>query len=161
LDVGHALAGPFACSLLADLGADVIKVERPDGGDSMRELGPRKNGSSVWWKAAARNKRSVTLDFRRPRATELFSRLVEPGAFAVMAALFYRETSPGREGQMIDLALYETLFRLIDWQPALYDALGEVPVCSGDMFPGLLSGIFATVARAQDGQWLTVSAATP
>ena len=76
VEVGIALAGPFAGSLLADLGAEVIKVERRDGGDPMRLLGRRKNGVQVWWGVAARNKRVVTLNLKDPEGKALFERLV-------------------------------------------------------------------------------------
>src|SRR3954468_114038 len=77
LDLGHALAAPFATTMLADFGADVLKIERPGGGDPMRRLGPRKDGVPLWWKAAGRNKRSVTLDFTKPRGRELLLELVQ------------------------------------------------------------------------------------
>ena len=64
LDIGHALAAPMAATLLGDFGADVIKVERPDGGDAMRRLGPFKDGVSLWWKVSARNKKCVTLNIQ-------------------------------------------------------------------------------------------------
>src|SRR5262249_7421130 len=63
-------------SLLGDFGADVIKVERPTTGDAMRNLGPRKDGIPLWWKAAARNKSSLTLDFTTPRGKEILLELV-------------------------------------------------------------------------------------
>ncbi|BBK34795.1 succinyl-CoA--D-citramalate CoA-transferase [Stella humosa] len=76
VEVGIALAGPFAGSLLADMGAEVIKVERRDGGDPMRLLGRRKNGVQVWWGVAARNKRVVTLNLKDPQGKALFEQLV-------------------------------------------------------------------------------------
>src|SRR5580704_5255445 len=76
LDMGHALAGPFAATMLADFGADVLKIERPGRGDPMRLLGPRKGDVPLWWKAAARNKRSVTLDFTTPRGKEILLEFV-------------------------------------------------------------------------------------
>ncbi len=76
VEVGIALAGPFAGSLLADMGAEVIKVERRDGGDPMRLLGRSKNGVQVWWGVAARNKRVVTLNLKHPEGKALFEQLV-------------------------------------------------------------------------------------
>jgi len=76
VEVGIALAGPFAGSLLADMGAEVVKVERRDGGDPMRLLGRRKNGVQVWWGVAARNKRVVTLNLKAPEGKAMFERLV-------------------------------------------------------------------------------------
>jgi crotonobetainyl-CoA:carnitine CoA-transferase CaiB-like acyl-CoA transferase len=77
LDAGTMIGGPFACTLAADYGADVIKVEKPGVGDPMRQWAPRKEGRSLWWKVTGRNKRLVTLDLRQPRGRELFLRLVE------------------------------------------------------------------------------------
>lgn len=244
LDVGHALAAPMAATLLGDFGAEVIKVERPDGGDAMRKLGASKDGVPLWWKVAARNKKSITLNITRPEGKDLLDRLVEHadvlvenyrpgtlerlglgwdhlhalnprlvmlrisgygqtgprrlqpgfgrageamsglvqltgfkdgppvhvgysladtvtglmGAYAVMMALYWRTQSG--EGQYIDLALYETLYRLIEWQVITHDQLGVVPVRDGNNFPFPLSSVLANVYRTRDDRWVTVSAAT-
>jgi formyl-CoA transferase len=244
IDLGHALAGPFAATMLADFGADVLKIERPGIGDSMRRLGPRKEGIALWWKAAGRNKRSVTLDFTKPRGRELlldlvrasdvvvenfrpgtlerhglgwddcrrvnpqlvmlrvsgfgqsgpyhdrpgFGRTAEAmsgaaeltgdadgppihvgysladtltglmGAFGIMVALVGRDRRG--EGECIDLALYESLFRLIDWQVIAFDQLGIVPTRAGNAFPTVVEGVAAGVARTADGTWMSYSAAT-
>jgi crotonobetainyl-CoA:carnitine CoA-transferase CaiB-like acyl-CoA transferase len=244
VDLGHALAGPFATTMLADFGADVLKIERPNKGDPMRSLGPRKDGVPLWWKSAGRNKRSVTLDFTKPRGRELLLELVQAsdvvvenfrpgtlerhgvgwqdlrkvnprlvmlrisgfgqtgpysarpgfgrtaeamsgaaeltgfpdgppvhvgysladtlaglmGAFGILLALVGRDRAG--EGDCIDLALYEPLFRLIDWQVIVYDQLGITPKRAGNEFPGVLEGVAAGVARTLDGTWMSYSAAT-
>jgi crotonobetainyl-CoA:carnitine CoA-transferase CaiB-like acyl-CoA transferase len=244
VDLGHALAGPFATTMVADFGADVLKIERPQTGDPMRRLGPRKDGVPLWWKTAARNKRSVTLDFTKPRGRELLIELIRAsdvvvenfrpgtlerhglgweelrqanprlvmlrisgfgqngpyssrpgfgrtaeamsgaaeltgfpegppihvgysladtlaglmGAFGILLALVGRDREG--EGDCIDLALYEPLFRLIDWQVIVYDQLGIVPTRAGNEFPGVLEGVAAGVAKTIDGKWLSYSAAT-
>ena len=62
-DFSRVLAGPFATMLLGDLGADVVKVERPDGGDDTRAWGPPwREGESTYYLGLNRNKRSVALD---------------------------------------------------------------------------------------------------
>src|SRR6185503_1693826 len=76
LDLGHVVAGPFAGTLLGDLGADVIKIEDPRRGDTIRTLSPRYEGVPLWWKVAGRNKRSVALDLREARGREILLRLV-------------------------------------------------------------------------------------
>jgi crotonobetainyl-CoA:carnitine CoA-transferase CaiB-like acyl-CoA transferase len=57
LDISTVVAGPFASSLLADLGAEVLKVEMPGGGDALRRLAPHKDGVPLWWKVTNRNKK--------------------------------------------------------------------------------------------------------
>lgn len=74
LDLTRALAGPFCTMILADLGADVIKVE-PIGGDMIRNWGPFDRGTSAYYLSGNRNKRGVALNFRDPRALELLGQL--------------------------------------------------------------------------------------
>lgn len=244
LDLGHALAGPFAATMLADFGAEVIKIEKPGEGDPMRRLGPRKDGKPLWWVCAARNKKSVTLDFTTPRGRELLTDLVRQsdvvvenfrpgtlerhqlgweqlravnpglvmlrlsgfgqlthypsrpgfgrvaeamagaaeltgerdgppthvgysladtlaglmGAFGILLCLVGRQRD--NVGDCIDLALYEPLFRLIDWQVIVYDQLGISPKRAGSRFPDVLDGVAAGVAQSSDGVWMSYSAAT-
>ena len=69
VEMGQLLAGPFCGQLLADFGAEVIKIEPPGEGDPMREWGREKPyGKSLWWPVVARNKKSVTLNLRLPEA---------------------------------------------------------------------------------------------
>jgi formyl-CoA transferase len=78
LELGMLIAGPFAGRLLADLGAEVIKVEAPDRLDPMREWGQVTHaGRSLWWPVMSRNKKCVTLDLRRDEGRELLLELVE------------------------------------------------------------------------------------
>jgi succinyl-CoA--D-citramalate CoA-transferase len=77
LELGAFLAGPFCGQLLADFGAEVIKVEPPGKGDPMREWGRhRHNGRTLWWPILARNKKSVTLDLRTAQGQHIVRRLV-------------------------------------------------------------------------------------
>ncbi len=242
IDVGHVLAGPFAATLLGDLGADVIKVENPRGGDTLRSLSPKANGVPLWWKVAGRNKRCVALDLKVPEAKELLLRLIDQadvfienfragtlermglgpdllmernprliilrisgfgqgplgtgrpgygrigeamsgtanltgeaggrplhvgfslgdattglmGAYGVLAALHERAGS-GR-GEIVDLALFESLFRMIEWQLPMADALDRVPRRQGNQFP--IGYAVAGSFRSSDGRWVTLSAAT-
>ena len=70
LDLSRLVAGNMVSLQLADFGAEVIKIEDPGKGDPLRHW--RVEGHSLFWKAYARNKKSVTLDLRKPRAKELF-----------------------------------------------------------------------------------------
>jgi succinyl-CoA---D-citramalate CoA-transferase len=77
VEMGSLLAGPFCGQLLADFGAEVIKVEPPGKGDPMRVWGRhRKDGRTLWWPIIARNKKSVTLNLREEEGQELARRLV-------------------------------------------------------------------------------------
>ena len=211
LDIGTRIAAPFAATLLADFGAEVIKVELPGTGDFMRTIGPFADGYSLWWAVDGRNKKSITLDLRKPRGQELFRDLVthadvvvenfQPGtleewglgyealaeinpnliltrasvygqtgpyrdrpgldrngigfggllyltgypdrppvrpgvivsdyltavfnALAIMIALYHRDVHRGG-GQSVDLALYESVFRILEHTMAAYDRLGVV-----------------------------------
>lgn len=75
LEIGHFVAAPFATRLLADLGADVIKVE-PLAGDPARQWGEQVDGHSLWWSIHGRNKRVISLDLKHPRARDIVLGLV-------------------------------------------------------------------------------------
>jgi crotonobetainyl-CoA:carnitine CoA-transferase CaiB-like acyl-CoA transferase len=77
LDLGTMVAGPVACTLFADFGAEVIKVEVPERGDTVRDLGPFVDGKCLYWSVEARNKKSITLDLRKPEGRDLLLQLVE------------------------------------------------------------------------------------
>ena len=77
LEMGQLLAGPFCGQLLADFGAEVIKIELPGIGDPMREWGREKPyGLSLWWPVVARNKKSVTINLREEAGADLVRDLV-------------------------------------------------------------------------------------
>lgn len=243
LELGHALAGPFASVMLADFGADVIKIERPGVGDSLRAMGPQRGGKGIWWTVTGRNKRSVCIDLKSPEGLELvrdlvatsdvvvenfrpgvldrlglgyealsaikpdiimlrvsgfgqtgpyshrggFGKIAEAfsgathltgaadappvhpgyslgdattglmGAFGIMLALRHRDQTG--QGQQIDLALYEPLLRMIEWQVPLHDVAGTSPMRNGPRFP--FDGAFITdICRTKDEEAIVVSAAT-
>ncbi|MEX2235917.1 MAG: CaiB/BaiF CoA-transferase family protein [Dehalococcoidia bacterium] len=83
LDLTWVLSGPYASMVLCDLGADVIKVERPPWGDIARTTGPHINGESVYFFSINRGKRSVTLDLKSESGRDVFKRLV-PAVDVVM-----------------------------------------------------------------------------
>ncbi len=242
LELGQLLAGPFAGSLLADLGADVIHVEDPINGDPSRRMGPPKDDVYLWWKVSGRNKRSVGLDLRNSEGQGLAKKLVvwadvvvtnirvgtleswgldfpslqalNPkivvlqvsgygarttkknapgfgkvgearsglvhitgfpggppvhagfshadtitglmGAFAIQCAMYRKLTDPDYTGEWIDLAVDETLFRLIEWQVVIYDQLGIIPERIGNGISGAPSSVVNAFQTA-DGRWLTVT----
>ena len=91
LDLSRMLAGPYGSMLLADMGADVIKVEEPDGGDPMRVMGPPflPDGDSAYFLAINRNKKSLALDLTKPEGREVFLDL------AVEADVVWENFRPG------------------------------------------------------------------
>jgi formyl-CoA transferase len=76
IEMGQLIAGPFAGKTLGDFGADVIKIEAPDGGDPLRNWRMIKEGTSVWWQVQSRNKRSVALDLRSSDGQDIARKLV-------------------------------------------------------------------------------------
>jgi formyl-CoA transferase len=77
IELGTLIAGPFCARLLAEFGAEVIKIEQPGSGDPLRKWRKLHQGTSLWWYAQARNKKSVTLDLRQPEAQEIVRKLAE------------------------------------------------------------------------------------
>jgi crotonobetainyl-CoA:carnitine CoA-transferase CaiB-like acyl-CoA transferase len=242
LDLGTMIAGPFCCALMADHGADVIKIERPNVGDPMRSWTPMVDGQSLWWKVSARNKRLITLDLGSHRGQEVLKKLVStadvivenfrpgtlerwnlgypmleeirpgiilarvsgygqtgpyatrPGygtiaeamsgipaftgfpdqapqlsafpladtvagvfaAFGVMSALYHRSQT-GR-GQVVDVSLFEPLFRLVESQVIAFDQLGLVKQRVGNRIEeDAPRNAYAT----SDGKFVTISASSP
>lgn len=242
VDAGNMVAAPFATVLLADFGADVIKIEHPKHGDGQRKLEPIKDGVPLWWKAVARNKRCVTLNLSKPEGAEVFKDLVrhadvvaenyrpgtlerwglgyealkevnpriillrisgfgqtgpyrdrpgfgrtaeamsgltnligEPdgppmspgyplgdlisglfGAWAVMMTLYYRDARGG-EGQVIDLALYEAVFRLLEFDPIQYDQLQTIHRRTGNRVSYVAP---SSTFKTRDGKHITLAAST-
>ena len=81
IELGQLIAGPFAARTLADLGAEVIKIEPPatgssPGGDPLRQWRLLHEGTSLWWQVQSRNKRSVALDLKDPAARDIVRQLI-------------------------------------------------------------------------------------
>lgn len=76
VELGTLIAGPFAARILAEFGAEVIKVESPDGGDPLRKWRLLYEGTSLWWFVQARNKKSVTLNLKHPDAIAVLKKLL-------------------------------------------------------------------------------------
>lgn len=101
LDLTRVLAGPFAAMMLADMGAEVIKIEIPNRGDDSRAFGPFINGESAYYMNLNRNKKGVTLDLKKPEGKEIFLEMVKRSDVVV---------ENYRPGTMEKLGLgYETL----------------------------------------------------
>lgn len=77
LDLSRVLAGPYCSMLLADLGAEVVKIEVPERGDDSRSFGPFINNESAYFMSINRNKKSITLNLKHPKGKEIFKKLVK------------------------------------------------------------------------------------
>ncbi len=94
LDLSRALAGPYCGMILADLGADVVKIEPSPDGEMVRKWGPFKDDISVYYLSIHRNKRSLALNFRDPRGLELIRRMAD------RADILIENFKPGVMGEM-------------------------------------------------------------
>src|SRR5438132_368641 len=240
LDLGTRIGAPFAATLLAELGAEVIKVEQPGVGDFMRTIPPLEDGVSLWWAVDGRGKQSITLDLSKERGQEILRRLVEhadvlvenfqpgtlerwnlapealrginprlivsrvsvygqdgpyrdrpgldrngialggllhvtghsdrppvrPGVIVadyltalfntigVLAALYERERSG--EGQGVELALYESVLRIMEWTVAAHDRQGIVRERTGNR---LQNSAPLDNYETSDGRYVCIAAA--
>jgi crotonobetainyl-CoA:carnitine CoA-transferase CaiB-like acyl-CoA transferase len=176
IELAQILAGPVAGQILGDLGADVIKVERPDGGDDFRQWTPPTwHGTSAGYLAANRNKRSVTLDLRDPddrerfldliRDADIFIQNLRPGALdkmglgaealmAVNPRLIYCDlTGFGHVGPLRDKPAYEVLLQAFCGIMALNGEPGGPPMRSNfqvcDMGTAMWTALGAVSALRQ------------
>ena len=240
LELGTLIAGPFCSRLLAEFGAQVVKIESPDGGDPLRQWRKLHQGTSLWWYVQARNKKSVTVNMREPDGQEIVRELAaeadivienfRPGTlekwglgwdelskrnaglvmvrlsgygqtgpyreragfgaigeamgglryvtghpdrppvrvgislgdavaslYGVMGALMalrHREVNGGK-GQVVDVALYESVFSLMESLLPEYDMTGFVRERSGASLPGIVpSNTYTT----RDGKYVVIGA---
>jgi crotonobetainyl-CoA:carnitine CoA-transferase CaiB-like acyl-CoA transferase len=172
LDLSRMLAGPYGSMLMADLGAEVIKVEEPDGGDPMRVMGPPflPNGESAYFLAINRNKKSVTLDLAKPEGRQVFYDLAEvadvvwdnfrPGVMARLGCdharlravhprliccsiSAYGQAGPYRDWPAFDLAL-----QAMGGAMSLTGEEGRAPIRMGLPMGDLAGGMFGAFAVA-------------
>lgn len=227
LELGTLIAGPFAARLFAEFGAEVIKVEDPKGGDPLRSWRVLHEGTSLWWSVQSRNKQSITLNLKDPRAQAIARQLaleadvvienfrpgvlerwglgwddlraIHPslvmvrlsgygqsgplrdspgfgaigeamggmryvsgfpdrppvriglsigdslaamhGVMGALMALRHRDATGGRgagQGQMVDVALYESVFNLMESTVPEFDRAGVVRARTGGALPGIV-----------------------
>lgn len=238
LELGSLIAGPFCAKTLADFGAEVVKVEPPGDGDPLRRWRRMRNGTSLWWHVQSRNKKSITLDLRKPEGQAVVRRLVRtsdilienfrPGAlerwnlgwevlkaenpalilvrisgygqtgpyrarpgFAAIAEAFgglryvtgFPDRPPvrpnlsigdtlaslhgvigallalhhlknGGQGQVIDVALYESVFNVMESLLPEYDAQSVVRERSGSALPGIAP---SNLYPCRDGSYVLIA----
>ena len=237
IELGQLLAGPFAGSLLAYFGAEVIKVEPPGSGDPLRNWREVKDGTSLWWRSLGRNKKCITLDLKTDKGRELVAQLIDgadvlienfrpgvmekwglgperfkqsnpglvytrisgygqtgpyahkpgfasvcegisgfryvngfPGeapvrpnlsigdsiaglhaAFGITLSLLSRQTSG--QGQVVDIALYEAMFNLLEGVVPEFDGAGVIREPSGTTVTGIVP---TNTYRCSDGKFVVI-----
>jgi crotonobetainyl-CoA:carnitine CoA-transferase CaiB-like acyl-CoA transferase len=169
LDFSRVLAAPLATQILAELGATVIKIERPGSGDETRGFEPRlPHGESAYFFAFNRGKRSVTLDLKDPRGQDVARRLAAradvvvenflPGAlarlglgYADLAAenpglVYVSATGFGQTGPDRDRKGYDTVFQALSGVMAMTGEPGGPPSKTGIPVADLTSGLWVAIA---------------
>lgn len=240
IELGTLIAGPFASRIMAEFGAEVIKVESPDGGDPLRKWRKLYEGTSLWWYVQSRNKQSLTLNLKSDAGKEILKRLVadadvvienfrpgvleklglgwdvlsdinpglvmvrlsgfgqtgpykdQPGFGAVgesmgglryitgfddrppvrtgisigdsiaalwgviggLMALRHREIQGGK-GQVVDVALYEAVFAMMESMVPEFDVFGFIRERTGNIMPGITPSSIHTTA---DGKHVQIGA---
>ncbi|WP_137128763.1 CaiB/BaiF CoA-transferase family protein [Rhizobium sp. FY34] len=175
IELARILAGPWAGQVLADFGADVIKVENPDGGDDTRTWGPPfvtgakgENLSAAYYHATNRGKRSITVDFSQPEGQAIIRQLIE-GADVVIEnfkrgglakyGLDYesvREINPrlvycsitgfGQDGPYADLAGYDYIVQGMSGFMSVTGAIDGEPMKAGVAIADIFTGVYAVTA---------------
>ena len=168
LDLTRVLAGPFGSQLLADLGAEVIKIESPDGGDPTREMGPSAHGSTAYFVSTNRNKQSIVLDLRRPEGQAVLHDLVRvsdvvldnfrPGILPKLGADYdtLRAIKPdviccsitgyGPDGPYADLPAFDLAIQALTGGMSVTGEPGRPPLRAGLSIADLGGGMFASTA---------------
>lgn len=240
IELGTLIAGPFAARICAEFGAEVIKVESPDGGDPLRKWRKLYEGTSLWWFVQARNKQSITLNLKHEAGREVLKKLLseadilienfrpgvleklglgwevlhalnpklvmvrlsgfgqtgpmkdQPGFGAVgesmgglryitgfadrppvrtgisigdsiaalwgvigaLMALRHREVNGG-QGQVVDVALYEAIFAMMESMIPEFDVFGFIRERSGNIMPGITP---SSIHTSSDGKHIQIGA---
>ena len=238
VEMGALIAGPFCTKLMAEFGADVVKLEPPGAGDPLRKWRHIKDGTSLWWHVQSRNKKSVAVDLRQPEGQAVARALMEradivvenfrPGTleawglgYETIAAINpglilvrisgYGQTGPYRErpgfgvigeamgglrhvtgtpdrppsrtgisigdtlsalygvigalmalehrrktglGQVVDVALYESVFSVMESMVPEFDAFGVIRERTGSILPGIAP---TSAYRCSDGSYVLIA----
>ena len=239
LELGQVVAAPFCGALLADFGAEVIKVETPQG-DGLRYMGPIKDGRSLWFSVENRNKKVLSLNLKSEKGKEILTELIKtadvmtenfrpgilaklgfpwetiqklnpriilarmsgygqtgpyskragydrvgvgmggltyitgdtdraplkPGnsmadylvgysaAIGILTAIHERDIKGSNKGQEIDIALYEPIFRVMEFTAVDYHLTGNIRERSGNKFVGTVPGGHF---KSKDGKWISLA----
>jgi len=167
LDLTRVLAGPYATMVMADLGAEVIKIELPGQGDEARGFGPFQNGESAYFTSINRGKKSVTLDLRQQRGQELARQLAgqcdvlienfRPGSmarfgldYATLHALYPRLVYAsgagfGQTGPYAQRPAYDVIIQAMGGIASITGAAGGEPVRVGSSIGDLSAALFGVI----------------
>jgi len=167
VDLTRILAGPFCTMLLADMGAEVIKIEPPGRGDPLRQQGVKKDGLSWYFAAFNRNKRSLSLDLRSGEGKAVLARLIErsdvlvenfrPGVMAEMgfdearlnalkADLVYCNISGfGTSGPYRDRPSFDFIAQAMSGFMAVTGAEDGPPMRAGPPIADLVAGLYGAL----------------
>ena len=167
IDLTHVLAGPFSTMTLADLGATVIKIERPPHGDISRAAPPQIDGFSAYYGAVNRNKYSLALDLKQPMGQDLIRRMIQqadvlvhslrPGVMErlrlgyddlrpVNERLVYCSVSGfGKNGEYASRPAFDSIIQAMSGVSSLNGEPGTLPMKSGLSIGDLGAGMFATI----------------
>ena len=165
LDLSRVMSGPFCTAMLADLGAEVIKIEMPGGGDDSRHFGPFKDGESAYFMLLNRGKKSMTLDLKSERGREILMAMVEssdvvienfrPGV-AKRLGLDYDSLAPlhpgliyasisgfGQEGPLADRPAYDLIVQAMSGLMNVTGQQDGPPTAVGESVIDVCTGLFA------------------
>ena len=167
LDLTRVLAGPFATMLLGDLGADVIKVERPGDGDETRQLPPLRDGESHYFLSVNRNKRGIVIDLKEPAGGELALELARasdvvienfrPGVTARLGldyesvkrlhpeVIYCSISAFGQNGPMAERSAFDIAMQAMGGLMSVTGEAGGRPLRSGLPLADLGTGLFAAI----------------
>ena len=167
LDLTRVLAGPYATMVMADMGADVIKIEAPGVGDDSRQFGPYIQNESAYFMSLNRNKRSITLNLKKPKARELFLEMVKkadvvvenyrPGTMEKLGLGFeeLKKVNPGiiyaassgfgHSGPYSKRAAYDAVVQAMGGIMSITGAIGGKPTRVGPSIGDITAGLFTTI----------------
>ena len=167
LDLTRVLAGPYATMILADMGADVIKIEMPETGDDSRQFGPYIAGESAYFMSMNRNKRSMTMNLKSEKSKELFKEMIKeadvivenyrPGTMEKLGLGYdvIKEINPkiiyaassgfGHTGPYSKRAAYDAVVQAMGGVMSITGELGGKPTKVGSSIGDIIAGMYTAI----------------